>query len=73
MHMAVLQFFGTGFTDFLDAHIEVQGLAGQGMVCVYLHLIVGDSYNRDDVHAAFLVGLELHADFDLFRLCEIRL
>lgn len=71
MHVAVRQFFFAGITHIDDLHIEIQTLAGQGMVAIDHHVIAFNITDGDDLHAAIRAGrMELHAHFEFLDALE---
>jgi hypothetical protein len=71
MHVAVLEFFCTGFAHILHRDGEMEALASERMVGVDLYFIVRDAHDRHDPDAVFFLGLELHAYLDLLGFGEI--
>lgn len=64
------EFFRGGVSDFDDFHIEVEGLAREGMVGVDHHLVGADVDDREEARSHVGVGLELHAGFELGSTLE---
>ncbi|ESJ24120.1 hypothetical protein B551_0206175 [Cupriavidus sp. HPC(L)] len=67
VRVAVLHFFGGRFADLGDLQPETQRHAGQRMIAVEHHLVLGDIGNGIDHRILFVTvfghAFELHADF----------
>jgi hypothetical protein len=69
---ALLDFFGSGWTDLVDFDVEVERQASQRMVAVDDHDLIVEFDDRDDhLFVFFFVGqTELHADFKIIGTLE---
>src|SRR5690348_2116104 len=63
--VAVLEFFGGGVADVYHFDIEVQRLAGQGVVAVHSYVVALHVNDTDHVRAPVGFGAELHAGGDV--------
>lgn len=69
--VAMAEFFGGRSANINDFNVEVQSLAGEGMVSIDSDFGLGDFDDSNDFNAVICLRLELHADFEIFHAGEL--
>lgn len=64
MHVPVRQLFVGGGTNFDNAHIEIQHLAGKRMIAVNGDMLIVYRGNCNGMRAMFALCVKAHAGFD---------
>ena len=67
VHVAVLDFFSTGFTHFRDLNVKVELLASQRVVAIDNDRIAFNFLDGNHQRTTSSLGLELHARLNAFN------
>lgn len=72
MNVAMAYFFGRRSTNVNHFDVEVEGLAGKGMIRIDSHFAIGKLNDGHNHGVVIGLSLELHADREVFNAGKLR-